>query len=156
MRNSGLSLSLTLLHNTTFSLDFLVLFHYMLWVFPTRESGASPEWQPPADWHQFSTDLEARLKFVLQRVQFSTSVEAAVNTVLILLNLLINSHLTRHTYWIRSYNLLIPPPDFHFSVPKLPIPYSPTCDVFYKNLSSWEYYIHIHIDTPHPDIHIHF
>lgn len=95
------------------------------------------------DWNLFSKECSFHLLL-------------SINTVLTLFNLLINPHLTGHTYWISSYNLLISLPDFHFSLPKLPILYCPTCDVFYKNLSSWEYYIHIHINTPQPHIHTHF
>lgn len=120
MRRSGLSLSLTSLH-TTLSLDLLVLLKCPVSIPHQRQ--LDPTWMTPASrlesvHIQILIHQQGRNLFSKKCLFFFF---LSTNTILILPNLLINSHLTRNIYWISSYNL-IPPPDFCFSLPKLPAP----------------------------------
>lgn len=149
MRRSGLLPSLTSLH-TTLSLDLLVLLTCQVSI--PHKGQLDPTWMTAAsrlasvhiqmliyqqDWNLFSKKC---------RVFLST------NSILILPNLLINSHPTRNIYWISCYNLILTP-DFCFSLPKLPAPCYPTCDVFIKTWVAENIIFHLHINTPHFHIH---
>lgn len=130
VRRRGLSFSLASLH-TTFSLDFLVLITCHVSI--SHQGQRDPTWMTAASrlasahiqiltyqqgWNLFSKE------WCFQHL-------SSTNTVLVLLNLLINSCLTRNIYWTSSYNL-IPLPDFCFTCPKLPTTCCPTCDAFIK------------------------
>lgn len=149
---SGLSFSLTSLH-TTFSLDFLVLL--ACHVSPLQQGEQDPTWMTAASrlapvhtqiliyqqgWDLFSKKCSFQLLLT-------------TNTILILPNILINSHPTRSIYWISSYNL-IPLPGFCFSFPKFPAPCCPNWDVFIKTWVA-ENIIYIYIWTPLTSISTH-